>query len=273
MVSSAAIVGMVLSLALFIGFVIVVYIRFWSRSKVVETGFLGAFGLGASGYFWSMIMLMVGGFALVDWLILEVKMPEALRLAFVPFLATVFATLGCWWANGLTNNRKNISLYRGMAVGLGFGAMEGFFYFVTKTIIDIRHAFEINQGTYFEIMRRSSREAADIQKYYDGLVELNPVIPIVDAIDRIMVTLIYIALVVIMTKYMKEKRMGMGVGAFAGLFFLYFSGVTIIENVAAGILGQVVLYAFVAVVTVACLHLARKAYATASKLQTNEQSQ
>jgi hypothetical protein len=206
MVSLGQMTGMLMALLLPTAVAAAFFVVIRRKSRKIETGIFGAFGYGFAGYLWQELIYLM---AIIGLCNLEAVRTVIEKYYFITaFVYSIFVTVGLYWGIYLTNQKQK-SLYRSVAVGIGFGFGNVVWNLFAAYGMSFFYAIQMNRGNF----NGSAEVKASILNTPASTMYL-------DALKCILFLIVYVGIAYVMSgHYLKGKRVyALAVPAITQLF-------------------------------------------------------
>lgn len=271
-VSGGCIAAMCVTLFIALALPVVLLIVYAVKNK--KQGVVGAWFLGAAGFFVTQIIIrtpILSMLSLSEGFMTFATEHYLIYAILLAFTAALFEVVGRFASAKMLS--KNLSFKKGIAAGLGHGGIEAIVLIGMAYISNLLYVAMINSGTIEVVIAQTEAMGVDATPVYtlvDTLVNTPAYMYLLAGYERVLAMIGHIAMTLIVFYFMWKKQTAKGIGICV-LFHTLLDGVTaIVSGMATPYLGSVIsqnvsyviIYVYLTAMAVVSVLVIRKIKAT-----------
>lgn len=229
---------------LFISLILPVIALIVYAVKNKKQGVVGAWFLGAAGFFVTQIIIRVPILSVLSLMPEFVAFAENYYVVYSLLLgltAALFEVVGRFASAKILS--KNLTFTKGFAAGLGHGGIEAMVLVGMTYISNLLYVAMINSGTIEVVIAQTEAMGVDVTPIYtliDSLVNSPSYLFLLAGYERILAMIGHVAMTLVVFYFMSKKQTLKGIGICVLYHFVMDSMVGIIGGLATPYLGSVV---------------------------------
>lgn len=241
-VSGSSIAAMWVTLFISLVLPVIIFIVYAVKNK--KQGVVGAWFLGAAGFFVTQIIIRVpilSALSLMPEFTSFVENNYLIYALLLGLTAGLFEVVGRFASAKILS--KNLTFTKGFAAGLGHGGIEAMVLIGMTYISNLLYATMINSGAIEAVIAQTEAMGVDVTPIYtlvDTLVNTPSYMYLLGAYERILAMIAHVAMTLVVFYYMSKKQTLKGIGICVLYHFVMDSMVGIVSGLATPYLGSVI---------------------------------
>lgn len=241
-VSGSSIAAMCVTLFVSLILPVIALIVYAVKNK--KQGVVGAWFLGAAGFFVTQIIIRVpilSALSLSEGFMAFVENHYLLYALILGLTAALFEVVGRYTSAKILS--KNLTFTKGFAAGLGHGGIEAMVLIGMTYISNLLYVAMINSGTIEAVIAQTETMGVDATPIYtliDSLVNSPSYLFLLAGYERILAMIGHVAMTLVVFYFMSKKQTVKGIGICVLYHFVMDSMVGIISGLATPYLGSVI---------------------------------